>query len=189
MLREHVVAKLGEGWSPQQIAGRLKHDALPVGTVSHETIYRFIYGPDGRALNLYEFLAVARRRRRQRLGRKPRSNLIPQERWIANRPAEIGTRENFGHWECNLVIFARQFGKANVTSLQERQSRYHILLSNEDRRSAAVIGRIAEALTSLPSPARQDHHLRSRNRVLRVQDFDNGQLFLRSPQPMAKGRS
>ena len=34
-LRDHVIAKLGEGWSPQQIAGRLKHDALPLGTVSH----------------------------------------------------------------------------------------------------------------------------------------------------------
>lgn len=154
-LRDHVIAKLGDGWSPQQIAGRLKHDALPLGTVSHETIYRFIYGPDGRELNLYAFLAVARRRRRQRMGRKPRSNPIPPERWIANRPAEIATRQSFGHWECDLVIFARQFGKANVTSLQERQSRFHILLSNEDRRSLPVIGRIAQALASFPCPARQ----------------------------------
>ncbi len=154
-LRDHVIAKLGEGWSPQQIAGRLRHDALPLGTVSHETIYRFIYGPDGRELNLYAFLAVARRRRRQRLGRKPRSNPIPPERWIANRPAEIATRQDFGHWECDLVIFARQFGKANVTSLQERQSRFHILLSNEDRRSVPVIGQIAQALAPFPCPARK----------------------------------
>ncbi len=94
-------------------------------------------------------------RRRQRLGRKPRSNPIPPERWIANRPAEIAARQNFGHWKCNLVIFARQFGRANVTSLQERQSRFHILLSNEERRSAPVIGRSAQALAPFPCPARK----------------------------------
>lgn len=155
-LRDHVIAKLGDGWSPQRIAGRLKRDALScLGTVSHETIYRFIYGPDGRELKLYAFLAAARRRRRQRLGRKPRGNPIPSERWIANRPAEIATRQSFGHWECDLVIFARQFGKANVTSSQERQSRFHILLSNEDRRSGPVIERIAQVLVLLPRLARQ----------------------------------
>jgi IS30 family transposase len=42
-LREHVVAQLREGWSPQQIAGRLKLDGHPAGLVSHETIYRHIY--------------------------------------------------------------------------------------------------------------------------------------------------
>lgn len=154
-LRDHVIAKLQEGWSPQQIAGRLKRDALPAGTVSHETIYRFIYGSEGREQKLYAFLAAARRRRRQRMGRKPRSSPIPAERSIVRRPADIATRQSFGHWECDLVIFARQFGKANVTSLQERQSRFHILLANEDRRSARVIGRVAEALAPLPRQARQ----------------------------------
>ena len=50
VLRDHVIARLREGWSPQQIAGRLKLDASDGATVSHETIYRFIYGPEGRTL-------------------------------------------------------------------------------------------------------------------------------------------
>lgn len=70
-LREHVVAKLRSGWSPQQIAGRLKHVSNGLGTVSHETIYQFVYGPEGRRGRLFEMLALARRRRRQRFGRKP----------------------------------------------------------------------------------------------------------------------
>ncbi|CAO3436283.1 IS30 family transposase [Azospirillum argentinense] len=152
-LRDHVIAKLRAGWSPQQIAGRLRREPLPCGTVSHETIYRFIYGPDSRGLDLYALLAVARRR--QRAGRKPRSGPIPAAHWIANRPAEVVTRQSFGHWEGDLVIFARQFGKANVTSLQERHSRFHILLSNDGRRSVRVIGRIAEVLAPLPPEARR----------------------------------
>jgi transposase, IS30 family len=46
-LREPVVAILRAGWSPQQIAGRLKLEPCAVGTVSHETIYQFVYGPEG----------------------------------------------------------------------------------------------------------------------------------------------
>jgi IS30 family transposase len=111
ILRDHIIAKLREGWSPQQIAGRLKVDAPRGETVSHETIYRFIYGPEGKTLNLYALLAVARRRRRKRMGRKPRSSPIPAARSIANRPAEVESRQSFGHWECDLVIFSRQFGK------------------------------------------------------------------------------
>ena len=36
-LREHVLDRLRDGWSPQQIAGRLKRDPHPEGRVSHET--------------------------------------------------------------------------------------------------------------------------------------------------------
>ena len=41
-LREKVLSRLGQGWSPEQVAGRL---ALDEGrqVLSHESIYRFIY--------------------------------------------------------------------------------------------------------------------------------------------------
>src|SRR3954453_6184443 len=43
-LREHVVGRLRDGWSPQQIAGRLRHERADGGTaVCHETIYRHVY--------------------------------------------------------------------------------------------------------------------------------------------------
>jgi len=48
-LRAHIVARLRDGWSPQQIAGRLKHDMHPEGYASHETIYQHVYGSYGRA--------------------------------------------------------------------------------------------------------------------------------------------
>jgi transposase, IS30 family len=46
-LRAHVVERLRAGWSPQQIAGRLKREAPDRPSVCHETIYRHVYGPDG----------------------------------------------------------------------------------------------------------------------------------------------
>ncbi|CAO3358121.1 hypothetical protein [Azospirillum palustre] len=64
------------------------------------------------------------------------------------------------------MIFSPQFGKSNITSLQERQSRYHILIANEDRRSTEVISRIATVLGKFP------HH------ACRTITFDRGTEFL-----------
>src|ERR671933_1948825 len=120
--REHVVERLKAGWSPQQIAGRLKQEADGGTAVCHGTIYRHVYGPEGREDGLYRHLPKARRRRGSRYGRRPRGAPIPRERWIENRPAEVGTREVFGHWEADLLISRKEHGKANVTSLMERES-------------------------------------------------------------------
>jgi IS30 family transposase len=154
-LRAHVVGRLNDGWSPQQIAGRLKREPTDGGAaVCHETIYRHVYGPEGRREDLYRCLPKARRRRGRRYGRRPRSASIPRERWIENRPAEVESRESFGHWEGDLLIFRKEAGKANVTSLVERKSRFTFLLPNQDKRSAAVVAGIADALRGLPENAR-----------------------------------
>src|SRR3954447_13075214 len=153
-LRAHGVGRLRDGWSPQQIAGRLKQEQGRA-SVCHETIYRHVYGPEGREDGLYRHLPKARRRRGSRYGRRPRSASIPRERWIENRPVEVGDRETFGHWEGDLLIFRREVGKANVTSLIERKSRSTFLLPNEDKRSTAVVAGIADALRRLPEDARR----------------------------------
>ena len=154
-LRAHVTERLKAGWSPQQIAGRLKQETDGGTAVCHETIYRHVYGPEGREDGLYRHLPKARRRRGSRYGRKPRAASIPRERWIENRPAEVGGREAFGHWEGDLLIFRKEHGKANVTSLMERTSRFTFLLPNQDKRSAVVLAGIAEALRGLPGDARR----------------------------------
>jgi len=168
-LRDHVIDRLQVGWSPQQIAGRLGQSADGPGRVCHETIYRFIYGRDGRERDLYRYLAKGRRVRRGRFGRKPRQNAIPNAYWIANRPEQIGQREEFGHWEGDLLIFSRDHGKGNVTTLLERKSRYTLLLANADRRSSAVIGAVQTTLSDLPPAAR------------RSVTFDRGTEFMNYP--------
>jgi transposase, IS30 family len=134
--------------------------------VSHETIYQFVYSPEGRALALHRHLLRARRLRRRRFGRKPRSPKIPQARTIGQRPAAIGQRREPGHWEGDLLIFRRTHGKANLTSLVERRSRLLRLVPNRDRRSQGVVGAIGDALANLPPAAR------------RTITFDRGSEFL-----------
>ena len=41
-LHDRVLSRLAQGWSPEQVAGRLAHEeGIPI--ISHETVYRFIY--------------------------------------------------------------------------------------------------------------------------------------------------
>ena len=106
-----------------------------------ETIYRHVCGPQGRSAQLYLCMPRARRRRAARHGRNPRGHRIPLERGIACRPADAATRESFGHWEGDLLIFARDGGSANVTTLLERRNRFVVLLANPDHRPASRRGR------------------------------------------------
>jgi IS30 family transposase len=41
-LREHVLSRLKQGWSPEQVSGRLARENGKQ-VISYETIYRFIY--------------------------------------------------------------------------------------------------------------------------------------------------
>lgn len=61
----------------------------------------------------------------------------------------------FGHWEGDLLIFERELGHANVTSLVERKSRYTVMIKNPSRHSRPILDKIIETFAPLPSLARQ----------------------------------
>ena len=50
-LRGRVLSRLDQGWSPEQVAGRLKLEAGRI-VISHESIYRFMYGQLARTKGL-----------------------------------------------------------------------------------------------------------------------------------------
>ena len=59
-LRKHVITQLEEGWSPEQIAGRLQYDGQSL-RVGHKTIYAYVYGPDGQSEELARYLPHRRK--------------------------------------------------------------------------------------------------------------------------------
>lgn len=124
-LHDHVVRELRIGRSPDVIAGRMKirpPAALRGRTVSHESIYRYIYEGEGRWEGLYHHLRYKRRKRRKHYGRKTREKVrIPQRISIHARPEEIEARSTFGHWESDSVIYQKQ--KAILSVQVERRSR------------------------------------------------------------------
>ena len=107
-LRKLVLACLKRGWSPEQIAGRLKRQETAV-TVSHETIYRFIYAQIRRTNDgAWRNYLPRRKHKRGWPGRPRRSadDLIKGRVSIALRPHSVDTRRTFGHWEGDLMAFA-----------------------------------------------------------------------------------
>src|SRR6185312_16720310 len=64
-------------------------------------------------------------------------------------------KDRDGHWEADLVIFKREHGRANITSLLERKSRYQIVIRNKDRGSMGVLSAIEDRLWAVPAPGRQ----------------------------------
>ncbi|MEO9684446.1 MAG: IS30 family transposase [Tateyamaria sp.] len=153
-LRKAVIDRLQEGWSPKQIAGRLKIEGH-VTTVSHETIYAYVYSPDGQSQALARYLPDRRKKRRPRYARTPRGMMFPLERSIQNRPKHVKDRSAFGDWEGDLMIFRREHGKANVASLAERKMRYAVLFRNNDRSAKHFIARLMNVMEPLPQTARQ----------------------------------
>lgn len=144
-----VITLLKEGWSPEQIAGRLKLENNGTCVVSHETIYQFIYSEEGQTKKLYNLLTRHKPKRTRWFSRKPRQSHIPESASIKHRPKVIEKRRSIGHWEGDLVVFGSLKG-SNVTTLVERKSRFAQLVHNRSKYTDEVIGGITNALSSLP---------------------------------------
>jgi transposase, IS30 family len=56
-------AKIREGWSPEQVSGRLLRDG--VGSISHETLYKHIYAEKHVGGSLHTFLRSQKKRRKR----------------------------------------------------------------------------------------------------------------------------
>lgn len=131
-LKELVIARLKEGWSPQQIAGRLSQSAGRC-IISHETIYAYIYSEPGKAQKLYQLLHKRRRFRYPRIQRRRQKSTLEAEKISINqRSDEINKRHTFGHWEGDLLLFTRH--NPHLITLRERQSRYVVAIKNNSRK-------------------------------------------------------
>ncbi|WP_207470567.1 IS30 family transposase [Paracoccus fontiphilus] len=154
-LRAEVIRCLHEGWSPEQIAGRLRIERGAPHRLCHETIYQYVYSAEGQSAQLARLLPERRRKRKPRYARSPRNRVFPAETSIHNRPPEINDRSQFGNWEGDLMIFERAQGDANVATLIERKTRYTVLLRNNDRKSKPLMNRLIHEMSPLPAEARR----------------------------------
>jgi len=103
----YVTKHLRMGWSPDQIAGRLKknHKDDERWYITAETIYRWIYAPEQRKATQpwYEYLRRKQKKRKKQSGRKVHRGHIPDRVSISQRSEAVNNREVFGHWEGDTV--------------------------------------------------------------------------------------
>ena len=164
-LRARVLAHLQQGWSPEQVAGRLALEAGR-GVISHESIYRFVYRPLARTKDYRwrHYLPRAKWKRgwRGRKGGSPAA-CMALRRPITERPPSAADRRTPGHWEADLMLF-RTYGQAGLT-LHERHSRLLLALRPPGKASRPIATALAHLLAPLPPAWRQ------------TVTFDNGTEF------------
>ena len=157
-----VFAGLRQGWSPEQIAGRLKASNCIIASpslrrtyVSHETIYGAIYNqPRGaRRTELVKLL------RKSRAGRLPRARGTSRFTGIQGmtsidlRPPEVAARIDAGHWEGDLIKGAGN--RSAVGTLIERTSRYVMLVKLASAHADSVLNGFTQRLRCIPSRLRK----------------------------------
>ncbi len=157
-LRQRVVSMLGDRFSPEQIAGRLKleHPDDPEMQVSHETIYQALYvqGRGSLRTALASDLRTGRAIRRPRRPDGPRVSRFKEMVTIADRPPEIEDRAVPGHWEGDLILGATATRSA-IGTLVERTSGFVMLLHLPgDHTSRTVADAMIAAMKTLPEQLR-----------------------------------
>lgn len=147
-------------WSPEQISGRLEmeHDA----TISHETIYQYIYADKAAGGDLHGHLRCRKKRRKRYGSGRDRRGSIPNRRSIDDRPAIVSDRTRIGDWEADTVIGKGHQGA--LVTMVERRSLYTVISAVPRKQALAV----AEAMISALAPLG--------DRVLTV-TVDNGKEF------------
>jgi IS30 family transposase len=128
-------------WSPEQVAGHLARSGLL--SISHETIYRHIWRDKKEGGTLYTHLRGARKRRRKRYGAYDSRGRLAGKRMIAERPAEVETRQQVGHWEADTVVGTGT--KDCVLTLVERKTGL-VLIGKLPNRTARELSRRAVRL-------------------------------------------
>jgi len=148
----YIIEKLKSGWSPEQIAGRLKIDYLndPVFQIHHETIYRYIYASKNKEKKLWEYLRRKQIRRRKKIGRKAHRVRIPDRISIHDRPNEVLERVIIGHWEGDTIV-----GKGRANGLHTTYERVSSLIRFE-RMNRLTANESVKAQYKIYSPLPQD---------------------------------
>jgi len=166
-LRAAVIERLASGWSPEQIAGRLERDQGRK-VISYETIYRFVYAQLARTRD-YRWRRYLPRGKSKRgcRGRKGggSQNFIEGRVSLAERSIEAADRTICGHWEADLMMFAK-YGQAILT-VHERKSRLLLAIRLTSKAANGVARHLLNLFGSLPQPLRQ------------TVTFDNGTEFAR----------
>jgi len=153
-----VLFGLRQDWSPQQLCDRLKDGMIPlahlpagVGSLSHETIYRAIYGmPAGQQhAELVKLLRSSKAgRRKPRKAKGKRFTGLQNMVAIDQRPDAANLRLEPGHWEGDLIKGAH--GRSAVGTLVDRFTRMTLLVKLNSAHAQEVRKAFQARLSKLP---------------------------------------
>ncbi len=121
-LWQEVRRLISEGWSPEQISGRIKGEQGE--SISVEWIYHYIYKDKARGGELYKHLRC-KKERRKRYGSYSRRGKIANKISIDERPAIVEERGRATDWEGDTMVGKRH--KGAVLTLVNRKSLFTLI--------------------------------------------------------------
>ena len=152
-----VVAHLKKEWSPEQISGWLRRKRRL--SISHETIYRYIWEDRRRGGALYQHLRGSQKQRRKRYGRYDSRGRLAGKRLISERPAAAHNRSRVGHLEADTVI-GNLSDNHCVLTLVDRKKGY-VMIGKLEARTVQATNRRAVRLIN--DAARHTHTVTADN--------------------------
>ena len=125
---------LMEKWSPEQISNTLRKRR--VLSISHETIYRYVWRDRRTGGELYKHLRQALKRRRKRHGSNDSRGVLAGKRPIEARPLSAKNRSRLGHLEIDTVMGTGS--KHCIMTLVDRKSGFLFIQKLRRRTSDEV---------------------------------------------------
>ena len=167
-LAKHLEQKIGnEKWSPDAAIGEIKKQGLEFKvSICTKTVYNMI--DRGDFLNITNKNLPVKKKGKKRKYNQVRKVALNNKlgRSIEERPLEINSREEYGHWEMDCVVGK---GKACLLVLTERKYREELIIKLASKTQACVI----QAINSLEK--RYKGNFKSKFKSFTM---DNGSEFL-----------
>lgn len=135
-----IERRIGETWSPEQIAAFYKGQGFPCS----KTIYKWI--GDGTILGGDRRLL----RRKGRGGWYETRGKFNRGKSIRKRDKKVYKRADYGHWELDTVVSGRGKAKACFVTLVERKSRFYKAIKSPNRHADVVAGLVIAYLKGFP---------------------------------------
>jgi IS30 family transposase len=134
--------RLRDSWSPEQIAGRLKKDKII--TISHETIYRYIYKNQRHGGKLFKWLRHQNKKYNNRSELYRTRGQIRNRVNINKRSVLVERKSRFGDFEVDTVIGKNH--KGALVTLVDRNSKFTLIKKVDSKHASGVTQAIIEML-------------------------------------------
>lgn len=121
-LQDFIVRRLKKGWTPEQIAGRLKKQQKKIPSISAKGIYKWLYSVHGQE---YCHLLCSQQTKPRKHRPKAERSIIPNRIGIEKRPSRANKRLEYEHYETDTAVSGKRHeSTAALSVLHERKARY-----------------------------------------------------------------
>lgn len=149
-IERYIRKGIKEDWAPVQIAGRMKLDINK--SISHETIYKYIYNNKANGGLLYTHLRDRNKKYHNRLNKYKKRSIIPNRVSIHKRAKIVDKKSRIGDWEIDTIIGKDH--KGAILTIVDKASKF-LLIKNIGSKHADVT---AQATIDLLHPLKDITH-------------------------------